>query len=153
MVVAEDSGLEVDALGGAPGVRTKRWSGREDLDGAALDEANNAYLLEQLRDAAAAGRLSRRARFVCAAACVWPGGESVARGTSDGEITHAPEGVGGFGYDPYFFSDALQATFASVSREAKARVSHRARAFSGLLDELRLHGVIQGPGKSLVSGS
>jgi XTP/dITP diphosphohydrolase len=153
VVVAEDSGLEVDALEGAPGVRTKRWSGREDLDGAALDDANNAYLLERLRDAEAAGRTSRRARFVCAAACVWPGGESVVRGTSDGAITHAPEGVEGFGYDPYFFSDALQATFASVSRDAKSRVSHRARAFAALLDDLRRLGVTLGPGKSLEAGS
>lgn len=136
VVVAEDSGLEVDALDGAPGVHSKRWSARPELGGDALDAANNAHLQLMLARAEAAGRTSRRARYVCAAACVWSGGERVTRGVTEGEILRTPRGHGGFGYDPYFFSDDLQATFAEVPREAKAAVSHRARAFASLLSLL-----------------
>jgi XTP/dITP diphosphohydrolase len=144
IVLADDSGLSVDALGGRPGVHSKRWSGRDDLEGAALDSANNTFLQEALRlaqhDAHTAGTYagaeSSRARYVCAAACVWSGGagegEAVARGEATGAILTTARGTGGFGYDPYFLSDDLSATFAEVSREAKATVSHRGRAFSAL---------------------
>lgn len=126
--VADDSGIEVAALGGAPGVRSKRWSARPDLDGQALDDANNSLLLERLAAAA-----DRRARYVCAAA--WCDGihEVVALGETAGVITSAPRGQGGFGYDPYFESAELGRTFGEVTMEEKARVSHRARAFAGLL--------------------
>ena len=131
--VADDSGLAVDALGGEPGVRSRRWSGRADLHGAALDAANNALLLERL-----AGVADRRARFVCAAAWVAGGRELVRRGECVGRIALAPAaGVHGFGYDPLFVSDDLQRSFAEADRAAKARVSHRARAFAALLAAVR----------------
>ena len=131
--VADDSGLAVHALGGAPGVRSRRWSGRPDLEGAALDAANNALLLERL-----AGVEDRRARFVCAAAWVDDAREVVRLGECPGRIAARPSaGRHGFGYDPLFVSDELGATFAEVERAAKARVSHRARAFGALLGALR----------------
>ena len=130
--VADDSGLEVQALGRAPGVQSKRWSGRPDLSGRALDAANNARLLAALR-----GTRDRRARYVCVAAYVDATGERTFRGESTGMILEAPRGSGGFGYDPLFLSDALGVTFGEASREDKARVSHRGRAFAKLLLELR----------------
>ena len=133
VVLADDSGLEVDALGGAPGVRSKRWSERPDLMGEALDAANNARLLQALEAVGADAPSARRARYVCAAACVWPGGELVQRGETAGVVLPAPVGAGGFGYDPYLWSDELGATFAQVDREAKAAVSHRGRAIRALL--------------------
>jgi len=129
--VADDSGLEVAALGGAPGVHSKRWSARPDLSGQALDDANNALLLRRLEQSA-----DRRAKYVCAAAYCDDGTEFVERGEVGGLITHIPRGSGGFGYDPYFESDELGRTFAEVSMEEKARVSHRARAFAKLLRRL-----------------
>ena len=144
-VLADDSGLAVDALGGRPGVHSKRWSGRNDLHGSALDAANNAFLQESLRaaqrdaqmDAQRLESWSRRGRYVCAAACVWYDGrhwrEAVARGETSGELLSVGRGTGGFGYDPYFLSDDLGATFAQVGRDEKARVSHRGRAFAALL--------------------
>ena len=147
IVLADDSGLSADALDGRPGVHSKRWSGRNDLEGPALDSANNAFLQDALRlaqrdadadvDGARAGSESRRARYVCAAACVWSAGaewrEAVVRGETMGTLLTTARGTGGFGYDPYFLSDDLGATFAEVTREAKATVSHRGRAFSALL--------------------
>lgn len=130
-VVADDSGLEVAALGGRPGVRTKRWSGRTDLSGRALDAANNAKLLAELQ-----GVADRRARYVCVAAYVDAAGERVFRGESTGRILDAPRGSGGFGYDPLFLSDDLGVTFAEASLEQKAGVSHRGRAFARLADAL-----------------
>ena len=128
-VVADDSGLVVDALGGEPGVRSKRWSGRLDLEGAALDAANNTLLLRRLE-----GVDDRRARFVCAAAWVDGAREVVRLGECAGRIGRAPsDGGHGFGYDPLFVSDELGATFAEVDRAAKAQVSHRARAIRALL--------------------
>jgi XTP/dITP diphosphohydrolase len=132
--VADDSGLVVHALGGAPGVYSKRWSGRRDLTGQLLDDANNALLLERL-----AASDDRDARYVCAAAFVDDATAFVVRGETAGRITRAPRGSGGFGYDPYFESDELAGarTFAEVSMEEKARVSHRARAFAALVARLR----------------
>lgn len=129
--VADDSGLEATALGGEPGVRSKRWSGRDDLQGQALDDANNALLLERLRTAS-----DRRARYVCAAAYCDGEREVVERGETSGRITTTPSGPDGFGYDPYFASDELGKTFGDVSMEDKARVSHRARAFTKLLSHI-----------------
>jgi XTP/dITP diphosphohydrolase len=130
-VVADDSGLAVEALGGAPGVRSKRWSGRGDLTGRALDEANNARLLESLR-----GVSDRRARYVCAAAYVDDDHELVRVGETAGVIVDSPRGAHGFGYDPYFVSGELGVTFGEAPREAKEAVSHRGRAFRALLDAL-----------------
>lgn len=143
IVLADDSGLAVDALGGRPGVHSKRWSGRFDLSGASLDAANNAYLQDALAEAAnTTASRSRRARYVCAAACVWCDGdivyEAVSRGETAGELLFGPRGDSGFGYDPYFLSDDLGATFAEVDRDVKARVSHRGRAFAALLQQPRV---------------
>jgi XTP/dITP diphosphohydrolase len=131
-VVAEDSGLEVAALGGGPGVRSKRWAGRPDLDGEALDEANNARLIAALR-----GVDGRVARYVCEAVWADASGILIARGESEGTIIDEPRGSAGFGYDPHFLSNELGVTFAEVSMEEKAKVSHRARALRGLLLQLR----------------
>jgi XTP/dITP diphosphohydrolase len=129
--VADDSGLEVVALGGAPGVRSKRWSGRADLTGALLDRANNDALL-----AALAPHVDRRARYVCVAAFAEADRELTARGETTGRILDEPRGGSGFGYDPLFLSDDLGMTFGQVDGAAKARVSHRGRAFRGLLAAL-----------------
>jgi len=128
VTIADDSGLEVQALGGAPGVRTKRWSGRADLEGRALDVANNEFLLRKLGASA-----DRRARYVCVAALVDEHGQRTFRGETEGEILEAPRGEGGFGYDPLFLSSDLGITFAEAARAAKERTSHRGRAFSQLL--------------------
>ncbi|HEY0929067.1 MAG TPA: non-canonical purine NTP pyrophosphatase [Gemmatimonas sp.] len=148
LVVADDSGLCVDALDGRPGVRSKRWSGRQDLDGKALDDVNNAWLLRELNAAVGRGRTERTAAYVCAAAAVWPDerggyGHLVAMGTSDGVILESPRGEGGFGYDPYFSSLLLEGrTMAEVSREQKAAVSHRGAAVRSLLALLDTRGVL-----------
>ena len=129
--IADDSGLEVVHLGGAPGVRSKRYSGRGDLSGQALDDANNARLL-----AALDGVSDRRARYVCAAAFVAHDREEVRRGETEGRLLTAPRGSGGFGYDPYFESTELGRTFAEVSTGEKEAVSHRGRALRALLSAL-----------------
>ncbi|HWZ59339.1 MAG TPA: non-canonical purine NTP pyrophosphatase [Gemmatimonadaceae bacterium] len=120
--VADDSGLEVEALGGAPGVRSRRWSG------AGTDAANNVKLVSSLR-----GVEDRRARVVCAAAFVGLGHELVQRGVVAGAIIDVPRGSSGFGYDPHFVSAELGKTFAEATLAEKSRVSHRARAFTALL--------------------
>lgn len=133
--VADDSGIGAVALGGRPGVHSKRWSGRTDLSGQALDDENNRLLQEALREAA-----DRRAYYVCAAAYVDGVRELVERGEVYGCIVAEARGSEGFGYDPYFFADELGRTFGEATREAKARVSHRARAFGALLDRLPSEG-------------
>jgi XTP/dITP diphosphohydrolase len=136
-VVADDSGLEVLALGGEPGVRSKRWSGRTDLEGAALDAANNALLLARVQ-----GQSDRRARFVCAAAW-YTGRESlVVRGEVPGTIVARASGAHGFGYDPLFHVTELGRTLADATVDEKQAVSHRGRAFSALLAQLRARGVV-----------
>jgi XTP/dITP diphosphohydrolase len=130
-VVADDSGIEVRALGGKPGVRSKRWSERPDLDGQALDDENNRLLLARL-----AAEADRRARYVCAAAYVGAGRELVRRGEVRGVVTREPRGANGFGYDPFFQSDELGKTFAEATLAEKAMVSHRARAFTLLMDAI-----------------
>ena len=127
--IADDSGLEVLALHGRPGVRSKRYCGRDDLRGQDLDDANNAKLLGEL-----AAFQDRRARYVCVAAFVGiDGAELVQRGETAGTILAAPRGGNGFGYDPYFLSDELGRTFGEADASEKERVSHRGRAFSALI--------------------
>ena len=127
--IADDSGLEVLALNGRPGVRSKRYCGRDDLRGRALDDANNAKLLSEL-----AAHEDRRARYVCVAAFIGiDGAELVQRGETGGIIVPEPRGSGGFGYDPYFLSDELGRTFGEAEVSEKERVSHRGRAFAALL--------------------
>ena len=138
-VFADDSGLVVDALGGEPGVRSKRWSGRIDLAGKELDQANIAVLIARL-----AGVANRRARFVCAAAWRGAAGELVVRGETHGRIVDSASGTHGFGYDPHFLSDELGMTLADATTEQKRLVSHRGRAFDALADELRRRGVFGG---------
>jgi XTP/dITP diphosphohydrolase len=133
--VADDSGLEVTALGGRPGVRSKRWSGRDDLTGAALDEENNRRLVRDL-----AGHVDRSARYVCVAAYVGLGRELAVRGQCEGRILEGPRGSNGFGYDPYFESAETGRTFGEMSREEKAGLSHRGRAFRALFERLRADG-------------
>jgi XTP/dITP diphosphohydrolase len=129
VAVADDSGLEVDALGGAPGVLSARYAG-PDGDHA----ANNAKLLREL---AGVPDGERRARFVCVIAVAAAGREArVFRGASEGRITHGLRGKNGFGYDPLFFSDDLGKTFAEASASEKNSVSHRGRAVARLLEAL-----------------
>jgi len=120
--LADDSGLEVEALGGEPGVRSARY--------APTDAARVARLLAEL---ASVPRVARRACFRCVVALVWPGGDAVtAEGTCHGWIATAPSGSGGFGYDPVFVADELGCSFAAASPAEKQRVSHRARAARAL---------------------
>ena len=130
-VIADDSGLEVFALGGLPGVRTRRFAidaGYTGLEGIELDHANNRLLLERLEGVPDD---RRGARYVCAAAfCAER--DLVAIGTCDGVIAREPVGSGGFGYDPLFLLPDLQLTFAQVSPDVKHSRSHRARAFRAL---------------------
>jgi XTP/dITP diphosphohydrolase len=133
ITVADDSGLEVDALDGAPGVRSKRFA-PGDAVGAERDAANNRHLLERLSGIPEA---ERTARYVCAVALVDPAGrEEMLRGTVEGRILEAPAGQGGFGYDPLFYVPDLDRTFAQASPAEKHARSHRGRAFRALADRL-----------------
>lgn len=126
MLFADDSGLEVDALGGAPGVRSARFSPE------GTDEANNRLLLEKL-----AGAADRRARFVCVIALARQGRLlATFRGSAEGVILQAPAGTRGFGYDPLFYYPPLGRTFAELDEETKMRVSHRGAALRQLFDYL-----------------
>ena len=137
--VADDSGLAVDALNGAPGVHSKRWSASTGLTGLALDEANNRKLVDALRNLS-----ERRARYVCAAAFVHGDVRLVSRGETRGRIVLEPRGTNGFGYDPYFESSELGSTFGEASIEAKERISHRGRAFRALIEQLLGANVVGG---------
>jgi len=137
--LADDSGLQVDALDGAPGVRSRRFAAdRGCVVSERTDEtvSNNEVLVAACWDSGRAPPW--RARFVCAAA--WSDGSQthVAVGSSDGAILPEPKGSDGFGYDPFFLSDDLGVTFAVASQQEKAAVSHRARAVAALLDQLAL---------------
>ena len=122
--LADDSGLEVEALSGAPGVRSARF--------APSDAERIARLLEVLRDAD-----DRRARFRCVVVLAWPDGRlEQAEGACTGRIAERTIGAGGFGYDPLFVADELGRTFAAATAEEKARVSHRARAVRALGERL-----------------
>jgi XTP/dITP diphosphohydrolase len=123
LVFADDSGLEVDALGGAPGVHSARYSGP-----GATDESNNALLLERLR-----GLDNRSARFVCVIALA-RGTEVVRtfRGVVEGRIIDSPRGPHGFGYDPLFYYEPFGCTFGEASDAQKMQVSHRAQALRAM---------------------
>jgi XTP/dITP diphosphohydrolase len=119
--LADDSGLEVDYLDGAPGIYSSRYAG-EGHD----DSANNRKLLDALQNVP---ENQRRARFRCVIAIVAPrGGEYLSEGVCEGRITEAPRGESGFGYDPLFLIPSLERTFAELGAEAKNKISHRARA-------------------------
>ena len=119
--LADDSGLEVDALAGAPGVRSARFAGE-----GARDAENNAKLLGLMAGVPAERRTGR---FRCAIAVAWPDGSvRTAEGACEGRILEAPRGAGGFGYDPLFVPDGCDRTYAELGGEAKNRISHRGRA-------------------------
>ncbi len=127
--IADDSGLEVDALGGRPGVYSARYSGVH-----GDDEANNQLLLKELENVAE----PRTARYACAMALVRPGHKDlVARGECEGYILREYRGTGGFGYDPLFLSADFDKTFAEATLEEKNAVSHRARAIHNVLELLK----------------
>ena len=131
--IGDDSGLEVDALGGEPGVRSARYAGMRGSGHG--DLANNRLLLEKL---AGVARDQRTARFRSALAFVDPSGfELVATGVCEGFILEAPLGSGGFGYDPLFYCPEIGMSFAEATIHEKARVSHRARAAEALLPKLK----------------
>ena len=134
IVVADDSGLVVDALNGMPGVRSKRWSGVDSANECELDASNNAFLWYMLKSAYAQPPIT--AHYECAAACVWSGGEAVACGATSGMLLTESRGTNGFGYDPHFFSNELGCTFGEASTSQKQAVSHRGRAFRALFERL-----------------
>jgi XTP/dITP diphosphohydrolase len=131
--IADDSGIEVDALGGEPGVRSARYAG-EPTD----DAANNLRLLVELAARGADAPSARRGRFVAAAALVLPDGrEVVVRGTMEGHVATAPRGTNGFGYDPLFVPDGADGrTSAELAPADKDAISHRGVAFRALRPEL-----------------
>ena len=137
MVLADDSGLEVDALGGAPGVHSARYAADDPLKAESNtdDEANNARLLRELKRVPPD---QRTGRFVCVIAAARDGETlAVFRGTAEGVILDKPRGSDGFGYDPLFYFPQIRKTFAELSAEQKAQFSHRGAAFRGFLEWYR----------------
>lgn len=128
--IADDSGLCVDALDGAPGIYSARYAG-EDCD----DKRNNEKLLDALKNTKES---DRGAQFVCAIACSFPYREKEfsVRGVSEGYITHKEAGDGGFGYDPLFFCESFGKTFAELTPDEKNSISHRGRAIALLAEAL-----------------
>ena len=130
VTLADDSGLEVDALNGAPGVHSARYSGEE-----GNDAKNNQKLLHELKDAA---EEKRTARFVCVLALCAPNShgmkELTARESCEGRIAFVPKGHDGFGYDPLFFYPPLGKTFGEIDQETKGTVSHRGKALKKLAE-------------------
>jgi XTP/dITP diphosphohydrolase len=125
--LADDSGLEVEALGGEPGVRSSRWAGED-----ATDKERCARLLDRMK-----GQSQRRAAFVCALVLAVPSGPALTwLGRCEGELAAEPRGTNGFGYDPIFFYPPLGRTFAELAAEEKNRVSHRGRAMAEFASEL-----------------
>jgi XTP/dITP diphosphohydrolase len=139
IVVADDSGLEIDALNGAPGVHSARYAapdlqGREphQADANTDDQANNARVLREMKGVPSA---ERTGRFVCVLAAARDGKTlATFRGTVEGIILDAPRGTNGFGYDPLFYFPEIKKTFAELSAEEKANYSHRGKAFRQLMD-------------------
>jgi XTP/dITP diphosphohydrolase len=128
LLIAEDSGIEVDALGGAPGVRSARFAGER-----AGDEENNRLLLERLR-----GETHRAARYVSVIALADRGKlVQTFRGTVEGRIATEPAGTNGFGYDPLFYYPPRKCTFGELAMEEKNPLSHRGKSFAKLKEFLR----------------
>ena len=132
MTLADDSGIEVDALGGRPGIYSARYCGVE-----GDDEGNNEKLLRELQNVPV---VKRTARYVCVLAVCVPGAtgmkEWLVRETCEGKITFSLTGSNGFGYDPLFFFPPLGKTFGEIDRETKATVSHRGKALKKLAETL-----------------
>jgi XTP/dITP diphosphohydrolase len=136
LVLADDSGLEVDALGGAPGVHSARYAANEPhtADTNADDEANNARVMREMEGIP---RERRTGRFVCVLAVARDGKTlGTFRGVAEGIILDRVQGTGGFGYDPLFFFQAIRKTFAELNPEEKSRYSHRGAAFRRFLEWL-----------------
>jgi len=136
LVLADDSGLEIDALGGAPGVHSARYAADEPHKAECNtdDEANNARVLRRLKGVS---EQKRTARFICVLAVARDGHTLHSfRGAAEGIILDAPRGNNGFGYDPLFFFPAIQKTFAQLDPEEKSRYSHRGAAFRRFLEWL-----------------
>lgn len=133
--LADDSGLEVAALDGRPGVRSHRYATPK--AGVPQDQANRDYLLQELR-----GKSNRSARFVCSLAFLVEGILIQATGTLEGTITEAPRGTLGFGYDPLFVPKGLSQTLAEMTASEKNAISHRARALHELMAQIKAHGVV-----------
>ncbi len=132
--LADDSGLEVDALGGRPGVFSARYAGDRTASERPTDAENYRKLLEEM---AGIPWEQRRARFVCCIVVAFPSGRTaVARGTCEGLINLTPQGAGGFGYDPVFWLPEYNCTMAEVGLEIKNRISHRAQALKQLKSTL-----------------
>lgn len=132
--LADDSGLEVEALGGRPGVLSARYAADRTGPNQPTDADNYQKLLEEM---AGVPWAQRQARFVCAIVVACPGGQTVvARGSCEGLINLTPQGTGGFGYDPVFWLPDYNCTMAEVSLELKNRISHRARALKQLTTTL-----------------
>jgi len=129
--LADDSGIEVAALGGLPGVRSARFAGED-----ATDDDNNALLLGKLKGVPAG---ERGARFVCVAVCADESGSVIAqaKGECSGVILDGPRGEGGFGYDPLFWVPEFEKTFAELPPDVKNSISHRAKAFAKLAEMLK----------------
>ncbi len=129
IVIADDSGLEVDALGGRPGVFSARFAGED-----ATDKENNDKLQKELLGIAPE---KRTARFVCVITMLFTDGKRiVARGEIEGQIIDEPRGENGFGYDPYFIPNGYDKTFAELTNEEKNAISHRAKALKELAKQL-----------------
>ena len=134
IVIADDSGLEVDALGGAPGVHSARYAADEPhlAEGNTDDELNNAKLIREIRRVPAE---KRSGRFLCVIAAARDGKTlGVFEGKAEGVILESPRGANGFGYDPLFFFPEISKTFAELSAEEKAGYSHRGAAFRKFLE-------------------
>lgn len=132
--MADDSGIAIDALGGAPGVRSRRFAAAPGVDGRALDQANNERVLRELAGVPAD---SRHARYVCAAVLHLPDSRRAAAvGIVSGRILQEPRGSGGFGYDPLFLDTHTGLSFGETDPVEKNRRSHRARAFRALAANL-----------------
>jgi XTP/dITP diphosphohydrolase len=152
IVVADDSGLEVDALNGAPGVHSARYAAPDlqnkephEADANTEDDANNARVLRELKNVPSAQRMGR---FVCVLAAARDGKTlATFRGTAEGIILEAPRGGNGFGYDPLFYFPQIGKAFAELTAEEKSKYSHRGKAFREFLkwcdaDEQREHRVL-----------
>jgi XTP/dITP diphosphohydrolase len=134
IVLADDSGLEVEALGGSPGVHSARYAADQPhlVGNNTDDQANNARLIRELRKIPPE---QRTARFVCVIAAARDGKIlNVFRGQAEGLLLDSPRGSGGFGYDPLFYFPSIQKTFAELTPEEKAQYSHRGAAFRQFLD-------------------
>lgn len=129
IAIADDSGLMVDALDGAPGVYSARFTGNHED----TDEQRYLFLLEKLQ-----GEENRAAKFVSSICCTFPNGDILrARGECRGSIAHAPSGNGGFGYDPVFIPENYEQSMAELGAEVKNRIAHRGRAIRAFQEELR----------------